>query len=110
MITPKFAFTDIYRGLWNDVSRNDIQRRTALAVAHGLVERSSEASIREESEWIDLISRSILGENCPTPQLIEGEARLRGLYVLDPERTALLIHATFGVVHSLEKHVAKIGL
>ena len=108
----KEVWTHRLRALWGQIPRDDVPRRTALAIIQGAVERSNGPSVQHAGSWLFEAEAKLKGGRCPNP--LEIEATLRGLncglQMLDSERDPDSIFTVFGVVQSIEDGVADISL
>lgn len=99
-------------GLWAFVERENLVRRTCIAVLHGLVMRASPLSLRYAHAWLlDIVDALATNRQIP-PEVIENEARKQecGLPVLDPDREPIRITGMFGVVQDIENGIASLSM
>ena len=109
-MSQKIKWTQEFRGLWKSINRDDIQRRTALAIVLGIIERSDESSLWRAEEWLSDIQNKIIESKQVLPESIEIEAHQLdcGLQIFDSERNPENIVAYFGVVQSIKEGVVDI--
>jgi hypothetical protein len=101
-----------FRELWHTIPREDLLRRTALTVVHGIVERSSRASLRQAYDWLTFTHERFRTGAALCPEELEAQARKLdcGLQVFDPERDPLSLTGFFGVVQNIENGVATLSI
>ena len=99
-----------FRKLWLRIPRVETDRRTSLAVVHGLVERADANSLASAEEWLEAVYSQLLSEVDVVAHELECSAlRLAcGLPVLDFERMPTSASALFGVVEELEDGEARV--
>lgn len=104
-------WADAFRDLWLQIPFDHAERRTALAVVHGLVERADGPTLTRAREWLREVYRRFLAEEPVQGSELERLARAlhAGLPVLDQERDPLVTTGTFGVVQEVEDGKARIS-
>jgi hypothetical protein len=98
------------RGAWTRLVDGPRDQRTALAVLHGLAEKSA---------WLDLTRQAmaffqrhlrLLQQGHLRADHVENEAARLGLPVCDTEETVEAVSARFGYVDTIEDHQARVIL
>ena len=110
-MNQKDNWINMFRELWPKIKRNDFQRRTALAIISGIVERSDKSSLWRAEEWLSRMQNYITEAKEIPLESIEIEAHQLdlGLHLFDPERDPEKITAYFGVVQSIREGIADIS-
>jgi len=92
------------RKMWVEIPREEISRRTCLAIVQGIVERADPIPLEGASAWLQRTWVALRESSAAAPAEVESSAReLRcGLPVLDAERDPTCVDAVFGVVQRVE--------
>lgn len=99
-----------FREMWAAMAGDDIGRRTALAVVHGLVERAGITAIAQHQAWLSDVYIA-LSRNTITALELEISARVsaQGLPLFDPERSPTTVTGSFAVVSSVSDGYADLS-
>lgn len=111
-IDIKTRIVNLFRELWQYVSRKDEQTKVSLAVIHGIVERADSFCIEKAQNWILKVYNKIVMGNVDEAYKLETRARQLncGLPVLDPERDPVKTTGFFGVVREIEDGEARLSI
>lgn len=101
---------DRFRKLWLSIPRAQTDRRTSLAVVHGLVERADAGALGSAEAWLEEVYGDLLSGCVVRAHELERDAVKLGcgLPVLDFERTPISADALFGVVEEVEDGEARV--
>jgi len=111
-IDIKTRIVNLFRELWQDVSRKDERTKVSLAVVHGILERADSFCIQKAQRWLSEVYVAIMASNVDEAYKLEERARQLncGLPVLDPERDPVKTTGFFGVVREIENGEARLSI